>query len=114
MSTLQVILDVDWDVVLAIVLGLAAIGYAVLEYRRTSKLDDLAQSLGERLAKVETVVSADAPHSLAERVSELEARIEYAERIATLEARVDYQAPKITKRRSDGKFGSDKPPTEVP
>lgn len=74
-----VILDVDWDAVFAITLGIGALGMVVLEHRRTTKLDDLAQDMGERIAKIEVIVAGDAPHTLAERVAALEATIERIE-----------------------------------
>ena len=95
--TQAVILDVDWDAVFAITLGIGALGMVVLEHRRTTKLDDLAQDMGERIAKIETLLAIDAPHGLAERVASLEAASEQgpdtvalAERVAVLETKREY------------------------
>lgn len=121
-------LDVDWDVVLAVALGLGAIGTTLVEYRRTSKLDAVADDLRERVATLEAVAAhredviamAHDLNQLRDRVDEARddktsdvgerlaaltsAWVGHAERLATLEARADHQPWKHT-RRKDGKFG---------
>ncbi len=100
------IADVDWEVVLSIAFGLGAAAYAVLEHRRTTKLDGLADHMLQRIAALEAVASPDIT-SLDERLSfAIERQISHAERIATLEARADYHHVKATKRGPDGKFAS--------
>jgi hypothetical protein len=114
-------LDVDWDVVLAVALGLGAIGTALVEHRRTSKLDDVADNLRERVTALEVVAAhrddvielghaieqlrgADRATDVGERLAALtERQVGHAERIAVLEARADHQPWKHT-RRKDGKF----------
>lgn len=87
----HVILDVDWDVVLSLVLGMAGIGYVVIDHRRTSKLDELAQSLGERVATIEAVIHDS--RDLVDRVARLEATSTDAmtveQRIASLEVKAE-------------------------
>jgi hypothetical protein len=86
-----VILDIDWDAVFAIVLGIGALGTVVLEHRRSSKLDDYAQSMGERLAALEAVVHES--RDMIDRVARLEATSTDAmtveQRIAGLEVRAE-------------------------
>lgn len=87
----HVILDLDWDAVFAIALGIGALGTVVLEYRRTSKLDELAQELGERLATIEAVIHDS--RDLVDRVARLEATSTDAmtveQRIASLEVKAE-------------------------
>ncbi len=129
-------LDVDWDVVLAVALGLGAIGTALVEHRRTSKLDDVADNLRERITALEAVAAhrddvielGHAIEQLQQRMGDIEAgratdvgerlaalterQVGHAERIAVLEARADHQPWKHT-RRKDGKFGrADETPPE--
>lgn len=112
---LAVILDVDWDVVLSIVLGLAGIGYVVIDHRRVSKLDEWGQSLGERVASLEAQIQGQSQHTIPERLASLESRADeirdwtediasIRERLATAEARIDFK-PITHTRRKDGKFG---------
>lgn len=107
-----VILDVDWDVVLSIVLGLAGIGYVVIDHRRVSKLDEWGQSLGERVAAIEATLATSNPQTLPERVAALEAQPELTEdvaslreRMATVEARIDWKQITHT-RGAKGRFAS--------
>lgn len=86
-----VILDLDWDAVFAIALGIGALGTVVLEYRRTTKLDELAQELGERVATIEAVIHDS--RDLVDRVARLEATSTDAmtveQRIASLEVKAE-------------------------
>lgn len=104
----HVILDIDWDAVFAIALGLGALGTVVIEYRRTSKLDELAHDLVDRVARLEATstdamtveqriasleVKAERDEmleervaSIGERVASIEATRDLSERIARLEA----------------------------
>lgn len=98
-----VILDVDWDVVLSIVLGIAGIGYVVIDHRRVTKLDEWGQSLGERVATLEAQIQTQGPHSIPERISELEGKMEaelIKHRIAEIaDARIEAMgAPDLTDR----------------
>lgn len=106
--------DIDWELVLAIAMGLGAAAVAVLEFRRTSRLDEHSEDFaaqqaasaatiadaGMRLARLEELVAV-----LTERVAYLEAASRLAERIAVLEARADHQPWKHT-RKKNGQFGS--------
>lgn len=118
----------DWDVIVSIVLGLAAVGAAILDYRRTSRLDELAVQHAERLSALEAVAvyatnvdkrldaldynvarleerreSVDVLQ-LVDRVAATESVLgDVRERVAVVEARADHK-PITQTRRKDGKF----------
>ena len=104
---------VDWEVVLAVALGLGALGTVALEYRRSSKLDELAHDLVDRVARLEATstdamtveqriasleVKAERDEmleermaSIGERVASIEATRDLSERIARLEALSEHE-----------------------
>lgn len=129
--TTRGIADVDWEVVLAVAMGVGTAAVAWIEHRRTSQLDDIASSLLERVATIEAVAAhRDDLIALGERVNGIgtppdltavhervaalmDRQVSHAERLAVLEARADHQPWKHT-RRKDGKFAraDEAPPTE--
>lgn len=117
---------VDWELVLAIATGVGMIGYLLIEHKRTSKLDDLADEHTERLLKLELIWAYAAEQSdldalelrvskfetppdvtqLAERTATMAELVgDMRERLATVEARMDHK-PITQTRRKDGKFGA--------
>lgn len=119
---------IDWEVVLSLMLGLGALGYAFNEHRRTSKLDDLAVTHAERITALEAVAvyatnvdkrldgidysiarleergSPPDLLQLVDRVAATESVLgDVRERVAVVEARADHK-PITQTRRKDGKF----------
>lgn len=89
-----VITGFDFDEVLMICTGLAAIAWVVTDYKRDRDLQSTMHVLHEDLGRIKTMVGWDLPHSLSERVAKLEAVAPegLAERIAGIEQRVPENA----------------------
>lgn len=83
----------DWDELMMLCMGAAGIAYIIGDFKRERRLDDLAVSLSERVARLEAL-AVDSPnqHDLAARISRVETKVEFAERLATLEAKADVEA----------------------
>lgn len=84
----------DFDEVLMICTGLAAIAYVITDYKRDRDMHATMMTLHEDLGRIKTMVGWDLPHSLSERVAKLEAVAPegLAERIAGIEQRVPENA----------------------
>lgn len=120
----------DWEELMMLSMGFAAIGYIIVDLKRTSKLDGLADEHRDRITKLELIWAYAAEKSdldalevrveniatpsdltqLADRVAVLsEHAMTHAERITTLEARADHR-PWRPARKKNGTFA--KPETE--
>lgn len=100
-------LGFDFDEVLMICTGLAAIAWVVSEYKRDRDLQSTMYVLHEDLGRIKTMVGWDLPHSLSERVAKLEAVAPegLAERIAGIEERVpDNAESRIAVLEDDAEF----------
>lgn len=84
----------DFDEVLMICTGLAALAYVVVDFKRERETQAYLVSLHEDLGRIKTMVGWDLPHSLSERVARLEAVQPegLAERVAAVEQRVPEDA----------------------
>ncbi len=77
----------DWDELMMLAMGFAGFAYVVVDLKRTSRLDDLAGSFGERLAKLE-----------ASDLSAVEGRLRTIEIRAEFEQRVDERLASVAER----------------
>lgn len=116
----------DWlDAELLIVFAMAGAGiYTMISEGRAHRREaDERIAIAERLARIETMLGPDAAHTIVERVSELEGKIEILadivgampgtlERVATLEARADFKPWGPTRRK--GKFAKQEPVSPPP
>lgn len=87
-------LGFDFDEVLMVCTGLAAIAWVITDYKRDRDLQSTMHTLHEDLGRIKTMVGWDLPHSLSERVAKLEAVAPegIAERIAGIEERMPENA----------------------
>lgn len=111
----------DWlDGEIVIVVAMAAAGiWAMISEARAHRRDaDERIGLHSRMAALEVAIAAQAPHTIAERVAEIEGRVSalpeadvaaLRERVAAIEARIDHR-PITHTRGAKGRFAS---PAEV-
>lgn len=87
----------DWDEIMALAAGFAAVGYIIVDQKRERRLDDLAVEHAERIARLEAnsddSVALEARLVALEAAAERDGRLEermsgYAERIAIVETRI--------------------------
>lgn len=100
-------LGFDFDEVLMICTGLAAIAYVITDYKRDRDMHATMMTLHEDLGRIKTMVGWDLPHALSERVAKLEAVAPegLAERIAGIEERVpDNAESRIAVLEDDAEF----------
>ncbi len=80
-------LGFDFDEVLMICTGLAALAYVVVDFKRERETQAYLVALHEDLGRIKTMVGWDLPRSLGERVTVLETRVpdDLPERLASIE-----------------------------
>lgn len=90
----------DWEEVMALAAGFAAVAYVIVDQKRERRLDALALEFSSTLTAHSMRLDALEARSNTD-LDNLQERIAgYAERVAVIEARIDYTVAKTTVPRT--------------